>query len=530
MSFLEVVKNRFNRKTFSLIGGVLLFAVLLFIIIDGINLKLEISKETTFFTEPLKEDGTVDYIKALNNYRKPEGLTPENNAAVDFWRAYEWPLDVYGKHDEAYMTAICKEFGIPLLPKEEKILVGYEDFYKEKHNVSDFPDQLSESLRSYYDCGKKPWVASDYPEVKEWLDQNAVPLKHIENGLAKPFCYFPYVNEKDETNVVLGMDNPEDEMKEDIADLLKVRAMLHLGNGDTEKAIVDLLRLYTLAHMAADKEMLVERLTGCRIESRAYRGWKQVIYQGKLSAKQALAFHEKLSNLRDSFNLEETIDVFCRSEGLDTLISTLTRASEEGGKKFLGGCSPLASYDRTMAAKRLNGWYDKIVACTKLPYYEREDAYDKVDLELKKLQESVGEMTSENAAKLFWRGHQYRTKWMTDHITLMVMPNYNGISYTYETAYTRRDLLQVAMLLIAYKAEHKSYPKSLDQLASQYAAKIPLDRFTGKPLVYRLEGDEFLLYSFSRNGRDDDGDNAWTGDYDEKNRRKDDHFIRSALK
>ena len=48
--------------------------------------EITISKETTYITEPLRKDGYVDYVAALNE-RFRAGVTPENNAAVPFWKA-----------------------------------------------------------------------------------------------------------------------------------------------------------------------------------------------------------------------------------------------------------------------------------------------------------------------------------------------------------------------------------------------------------------------------------------------------------
>ena len=45
-----------------------------------------ISKETTYITEPLRKDGYPDYVAAMNQ-RLSQGVTPENNAAVPFWKA-----------------------------------------------------------------------------------------------------------------------------------------------------------------------------------------------------------------------------------------------------------------------------------------------------------------------------------------------------------------------------------------------------------------------------------------------------------
>ena len=48
--------------------------------------QVTISKETTYLTGPLRKDGSVDYLKALNQ-QFSKGVTPDNNAAVLYWKA-----------------------------------------------------------------------------------------------------------------------------------------------------------------------------------------------------------------------------------------------------------------------------------------------------------------------------------------------------------------------------------------------------------------------------------------------------------
>src|SRR5262245_6417352 len=49
--------------------------------------KFTISKETTYETRPARKDGTSDYAAALNQ-RLSQGVTPDNNANVLFWKAF----------------------------------------------------------------------------------------------------------------------------------------------------------------------------------------------------------------------------------------------------------------------------------------------------------------------------------------------------------------------------------------------------------------------------------------------------------
>ena len=68
--------------------------------------RLHPSQETTYLTEPLREDGTVDYAAALNELNK-QGVTPENNAAVVL-------AEFYGPSVAG--PEYCAEIGIDPLP------------------------------------------------------------------------------------------------------------------------------------------------------------------------------------------------------------------------------------------------------------------------------------------------------------------------------------------------------------------------------------------------------------------------------
>jgi hypothetical protein len=56
-----------------------------------------------------------------------------------------------------------------------------------------------------------------------------------------------------------------------------------------------------------------------------------------------------------------------------------------------------------------------------------------------------------------------------------------------------------------YKNQNGRYPADLGALVPGILPEVPIDPFTGKPLVYRLEGDGFIVYSLGSNGKDDGG-------------------------
>jgi hypothetical protein len=56
-----------------------------------------------------------------------------------------------------------------------------------------------------------------------------------------------------------------------------------------------------------------------------------------------------------------------------------------------------------------------------------------------------------------------------------------------------------------YKSRTGSYPERLDALVPGILSEVPIDPFTGQPLVYRRDGEGFIVYSLGSNEKDDGG-------------------------
>ncbi len=93
---------------------------------------------------------------------------------------------------------------------------------------------------------------------------------------------------------------------------------------------------------------------------------------------------------------------------------------------------------------------------------------------------------------------------------------YGGVLHSFAPSYFRARvstlklraharITQIGLALLRHKAALGSYPASLAEIDSAFLPKIPLDPFTGQPLVYRPDGDGFLLYSLGENLADDGG-------------------------
>ena len=96
----------------------------------------------------------------------------------------------------------------------------------------------------------------------------------------------------------------------------------------------------------------------------------------------------------------------------------------------------------------------------------------------------------------------------------------------YEVEQTRALLRSAASAVAAmrFRQARGRWPASLDALVPDYLAKVPVDPFSGAPLIYKILGDGIMVYSVGRNRTDDGGKPSLVkpadgdkGDYDDYN-------------
>ena len=66
-------------------------------------------------------------------------------------------------------------------------------------------------------------------------------------------------------------------------------------------------------------------------------------------------------------------------------------------------------------------------------------------------------------------------------------------------------LLRIELAIERYERAYGRLPLRLRDLTPQYLDELPCDPFSGRPFVYKPSGDQFVLYSVGRDGRDDGG-------------------------
>ena len=90
-------------------------------------------------------------------------------------------------------------------------------------------------------------------------------------------------------------------------------------------------------------------------------------------------------------------------------------------------------------------------------------------------------------------------------ISAMLLPVFPVVAPNRDKAVAEIGEGQIALALQAYRARFGTYPRNLAELREKLGWKLPKDPFSGNDLVYKRNGDGFLLYSIGPDLKDDGG-------------------------
>jgi hypothetical protein len=469
--------------------------------------KFTVSKETTYVIAPLDKHGCIDYEAALNQ-RMGRGIKPADNANVLLWKAVG-PRPEGGKMPARFF----KLLGIQAPPEKGQYFRTLYQYVKELLQV--YPQDLLDDLYEQMDqAGERPWTEKKYPFLAEWIQANAQPLALVMDATRRPKYFSPLVASHDPPFLIAAL-LPSVQRCRELANVLTVRAMLHLGRGRHDEAWQDLLACHRLGRLVAQGGTLIEGLVGIAINNIAANADVVFLEHTRLSVKQLKACMHDLEKLPPMPSVADKVDLAERFMFLDTVMM-INRTGFGPLQGLIGGRAnipePLEKelqkkIDWDPALRNGNLWYDRLVAAMRLQNRAaREKKLDDIEKELKSLRAKVSDPDALTAAL---RGKdttaKTRGKLVGDALIALMVPALRKVQQASDRTEQVHVNLQVAFALAAYQRDHGRYPKELKALAPAYLARVPGDLFSGKALIYRQSEKGYLFYSVGINGRDDQG-------------------------
>jgi hypothetical protein len=299
-----------------------------------------------------------------------------------------------------------------------------------------------------------------------------------------------------------------------LARLLTFDAHVAAAAGESERVLRDIRSLIGTAEHAGDRPFLIASLVALAIDALAIQTSAQIIHQytdlfSDAQLKELAHLHVGFMGGAPHIDLRGERWFFAdtmqrvysddgqgnghiTAEGLG-LLSSLSGGFDEEfvpafGTAAVGPIAAAVIADRADMQAKYDEWMAEIERYAALPMWE----YEEYDARLDEF-ESIYE---ETAMKLRY-----------SPITIL-MPAIRKATHVSEQSVQRRDALLAGIALELYKRRYGGYPDSLAALVPDLLPSLPLDRFTGEPLHYRLdENGQPLLWSVGAD-REDDGGHA----------------------
>ena len=146
-----------------------------------------VGKETTVITGPLRADGTVDYVKAIND-KYGAGITPDNNGYVLWLKAVgTGPDSVYSTLRDR-LLAVAGAGGAPA----DDRLRGYGSFLRDQNRPEAAQRNAEEEMGT---VAAGLWRAAEHPDMAAYIKTNEGILDLIVLAADKPRWWVPAVAE-----------------------------------------------------------------------------------------------------------------------------------------------------------------------------------------------------------------------------------------------------------------------------------------------------------------------------------------------
>jgi hypothetical protein len=507
---------------------------------SGPDLPYSISRETTYLTEPLREDGTVDYVAAVDA-KYSQGVTPENNA-------FPLLLEAFGERilpeDSPAREAATEAIGATL-PEDDGLFIRLPHSYRSRDVITLWDD------RDMALSG--PWDVDQAPRLAEWLESNAPALELIEQATLREHFYFPLIAAQGnpfvhytatdsrgravpprETSWPLGSNMGILMPMRQAARAFVCRAHLRIQQEAIEPAWADILAARGVGMMVDGTPFLMRKILALDCINTANVPAMRLLEEADISLQEARAFLTDWKGLPSPAPLANCIDTDERIFALDVLCwaaanpedyRRLTATTIYGLASLVSGSAIRDEDDATIhwydlenavavvalmqkadwdeVLRAFNREHDAIAEALTLPSRERTEALEKIQAAGQALEDRADELpiysetmpqqlaTDWTIAALHWDPH---------------IVNLSQVADIYDRHIAQHELVSIALALTIHERENGHFPQRLDALVPEYLDEVGDDPFSGVAYRYQQADGGYVIYSVGMDLEDDGGD------------------------
>lgn len=438
-----------------------------------------LSKETTAIVGPLKADGTVDYVAAINQLYG-NGVTPDNNGYVMWLRAVG--TDSLPTTVRAQTLALL---GIGQRDVPEK---GFDE-----NGPDDFPG--------------RPWKAGDNPGVATYLAANGKFLDLAVAASQKPYWWDTAASVD---GTVMQVMLPSLNWLRAVSNALCGRALLQAGAGNFNGFLSDVIAVKRLSRLTAGWTF-ISRLVSAGLDRVANDTIAAVVANGSLTSAQCAQLAKALDGITPLPEMTEVFDIGERWEQLDiaaTLAMGKLKRGTLGSQELQDRLSHIRpdDLDWNIVLRRMNQQVDAVVALMKGPKLLDERELDQALG--KSFADIAGRHNSKNPAKGAGETREAYSNRMADALIMGISPSMSRAAVTVRAARMRDEMVRALVAAGEFRAESSRWPGTLGDLVPKYLGAVPRDIYSADAAdaVRYIQGDGgIFIYSVGVNRIDDGG-------------------------
>jgi len=241
--------------------------------------------------------------------------------------------------------------------------------------------------------------------------------------------------------------------------------------------------------------LLIEQLVGIALEALAHNAIFMLLERIDVPADVLKSAQEELDK---QFGTQEPIISLEAEKAFwyDAIQRTFTDDGQGDGRMLVRGLPYVFTDD----------WKDNLWRFVSFSYPDRQEMVTKIDRYFERFAEILAETPWDLRNEAIDEQEENEEARIAPVMLKINIPAYRRVSQQAWRMKTGRQALLTVLAIMRYEKEKGQYPAELVEVG--YLKKLPMDPYSDKPLVYKKTEDNFMLYSFGPDFKDDDGVSA----------------------
>lgn len=282
-------------------------------------------------------------------------------------------------------------------------------------------------------------------------------------------------------NEGLIMSLPHTEQLSAGARLLELQTVVYAHRGRPDAAFESVQAMFAVARSLKEEPIVVSQLVRMGVDARARGQIAWLLSSDALDDDQLARLDADLGTIDYQPSFRRAL-IGERVAGVRMFADPSLLGEESAVVNALVHFAPLSAGDQALYLQILA---DLIAAADKIGL-ARVEAFDQAEGRFR-------ERFSESVMKMRYP------------MTYMVVPSLFALAEIVGRHEIERDSTRLAVAIERFRRQKGRLPSKLQELVPQFVPQMPVDPFSGRPLVYRSEPNEYVVYSVGWNRVDDGG-------------------------